>query len=127
MKQLVISALLSTLFATTAEADMNPIFTVQDFYKACNPSAQRNSEERFVEETLEMGTCIGIAYGISSVASINCDSSLDSPMSFKANLANVTMGARSQAMWNFAQSNPDLWHYPIAILIAGLALNWPCR
>ena len=127
MKQIVTSALLSTFLVTTAGADVSPILTVQDFYQTCNPSAQRTSEERFVQETLEMGMCMGIAYGISSIARVNCEVGIDSPISFKANLFNATLGAQSQAMWNFAQNNPDMWQEPIAILIAGLALNWPCR
>ncbi|MBF9023292.1 hypothetical protein FZCC0069_09055 [Rhodobacterales bacterium FZCC0069] len=126
MKHLLTAALIATVFASPVTAEPNLIFTVQDYYQECDPS--RRPVTGSIEESMQAGICIGVAQGIASSAHVNCEmSNIDTPYIFRADLDGSSVGARRQAMWNFAQANPSMWSDPVGILIMGLSETWPCR
>ena len=109
--------------ASPAKGEIGIPQSAHDFYDMCKPSNSA-SEDALIQSLI----CLGVVEGVSSQVGMNCQlDDADMPRTNKANLVDASLAAIHQAMWNFAEDNPNLWNLPLGILALSLPAAWPCR
>lgn len=127
IKYIVIGVLAATALTSPVRAEAVVPLTVQQFFEVCQPTRVTD----FVDDNdyIQFGLCMGVIVGLSSLMDLNCQLGRnDTPNHLKANLSggNTSLTAYRQTMWNYANDNPSLRSFPVGMLAASLAEEWPC-
>ena len=126
MKSILALVFSITVFALPVKSQQLALVrNIGDFVTHCEPRRQIDSIDVF--EAIEIGQCIGISNALSQWLYTNCAFEAPVPDFFKANISQVRVGQRQQAMWNWARENPDVWDRLLTGLTMPIVDLWPCE
>lgn len=122
MKHLLSAALIATTLASPVKAEIQSVYSVQDFIDVCD-----TEQNMFLDEATRwfyLGSCWGVVSALTSMSSAQC--LVGGPSILASDSFEISLGAARQAILNFANDHPEIWGDPVFSLALGLSQTWPC-